>query len=396
MALIDPNRLLGIWTFLLDHLWQATLFAFIAFATARLLRRAPARMRYAIWMIASLKFLLPSAVIVSFAKLFGLDASSLMLSLASSSSDPLGILEKQKHFFYIAQSSQNVFSYANGIVASAVLIWLTGSILFFVRWYRQQAEFRQKLLESEVVKNGREYEVLETLRARLGIKKKIQLVRVQGMIEPGVWGVWNPMIVFSDRMSSHLTDSELEAVFLHELAHVRRRDNLFSTLHMIICSLFWFHPVVWFIDRQLLAERERACDDRVIEYGGKSRIYAASLVKVLRFGLGFRVAGVSCAGGSDLKKRIEHITSSGQRKLAFLHRVVVMGLVVMLGVVSVAAVHICESQISAFRKQLSVRQAQSCPNSSISQQDSESMKDLLRSAQIYFQLTRKFFADPSN
>jgi beta-lactamase regulating signal transducer with metallopeptidase domain len=186
------------------------------------------------------------------------------------------------------------------------------------------------------------------------------------MTEPGVWGVWNPVIVFSEELSGHLTDSELEAVFLHELAHIKRHDNLLSSLQMVICSLFWFHPLVWWMDRRLLAERERACDDRVIEYGGKSRVYAASLLKVLRFGLGFRMAGVSCAGGSDLKKRIEHITSADAKKLMFVHCVIVMGLILFFGIVSIAAVNIGECEKHTLRKQLAAQHPKSCPSSSAS------------------------------
>ena len=65
-------------------------------------------------------------------------------------------------------------------------------------------------------------------------------------------------------MVEALTDQELEAVLLHELAHVRRRDNLVSLFQSWLSCVFWFHPVIWLIDHQLLVERERACDEEVL------------------------------------------------------------------------------------------------------------------------------------
>jgi bla regulator protein blaR1 len=386
------------WAFLVNHLWQATLFAGIAFAAAVVLHRAPARVRYTIWMLASLKFILPSALFVSLARLLGFDASAFLLSIAWASGNPLGLLHRQEQIFNVVGTSGAGFGSVHPLLIGASIVWLSGTLVFIAIWMKRQIGFHRKLRECEEVTTGRELETLNKLKAKLGIQKEIKLIRSKEITEPGVWGIWRPVIVFSTKMSSQLTDSELETVFLHELAHILRWDNLFSTLQMMISSLFWFHPVVWWIDRRLLAERERACDDRVIECGGKSRIYAASLVKVLEFGLGFRMAGVSCAGGSDLKKRIDHITSQEKsRKLALIHWMILTGLILTLAMASIAAVNIGECEKSTLQKQLSAHQKESCetyaPGSSCSL---EPVTRLFRSATFYLNLTRKAFADRSS
>ncbi|HEU4597813.1 MAG TPA: M56 family metallopeptidase, partial [Pyrinomonadaceae bacterium] len=75
-----------------------------------------------------------------------------------------------------------------------------------------------------------------------------------------------------------------------------------------LSCLFWFHPLVWFVSRRLLAEREQACDERVLEVGGERGSYASSILKVVRFCFGWKVAGVSgAAAGSNLRRRIEKI-----------------------------------------------------------------------------------------
>ena len=385
----------GAWTFLLDHVWQTTLFAGLIVAASFILRNAPARIRYAVWSVACLKFLLPSALFLYLAKLAGLDISSVLLSVAWASGDPLNLLDKQQHIFLVGESSGAIFNQARFLIAAAAIVWISGSITFLFLWVRRQFAFHKQLQECETVCEGREFEILDSSKKKIGLNRNIQLLQFREMTEPGVWGIWNPSIVFSAEMSSRLTDSELETVFLHELAHISRWDNLFSTLQMMICTMFWFHPVVWWIDRQMLAERERACDDRVMECGGTSRVYASSLVKVLSFGLGVRLAGVSCAGGSDLKKRIQHITSNeNRRKLALIHWIVLAGLVLVLAIASIAAVDIGDCERTTLRKQLSAELGEqgSTSNSACSV---ESLSGMYRSAKAYLNLTRELFSNLS-
>ena len=131
---------------------------------------------------------------------------------------------------------------------------------------------------------------------------------------------------------------------MHEIAHVARRDNLVSNLQMALCCVFWFHPVVWAIDRKLLAERERACDEAVIGAGGRARVYAAGLLKVFRFAIGWQPAGVSCATGSHLGRRIEQIMESSERISTNWHRAVTASVALALIGVSAAAAVIGQDQ----------------------------------------------------
>jgi hypothetical protein len=79
---------------------------------------------------------------------------------------------------------------------------------------------------------------------------------------------------------------------------------------MILCSVFWFHPLIWIVNRKMLSDREQACDQEVCLLGGQSAVYAASLLKVLRFCIGFRMVGLSSAAGPNLKRRIEEIMAN--------------------------------------------------------------------------------------
>jgi beta-lactamase regulating signal transducer with metallopeptidase domain len=171
------------------------------------------------------------------------------------------------------------------------------------------------------------------------------------LIEPGVWGIWRPVVVLPESIADHLTTAELDAVMLHEMIHVARRDNLTNSAHMFFCCLLWFHPLVWIIDRKLLAESERVCDEKVLELGGSSKIYASSLLKVLRFCLGCKVAGISYATGSNLRRRIEKIMADNpERRLAMSHRILIAAIVAAAVIFSIAAGMLSRTNVSAQSK----------------------------------------------
>src|SRR3989442_3321211 len=329
------------WPFLANHLWQATLFSLLAFAAAALLRKGPGRARYAIWLIASAKFILPSAILVIIARRLGLDFSFSFVSnneighgtgIVSQLTTPLVLWEDS------TVASETVVRGHNELFCAFTLIWLTGCLAFLAVWWRHRARFRGAIKASQINARTRERETLERVREWLKIKRQVRLSISQQTIEPGVWGGWRPVVLLPERMGEELDDAELEAVMMHEMIHVARRDNLIASVQRLLCCLLWFHPLVWLLDRLLLVERERACDEEVMRLGGASEVYASSLLKVLRFCLGWNVAGASNATGSNLGRRIERIMSTNvDMKLSIWHRLTIVSIAVLVITLSIAA-----------------------------------------------------------
>ena len=83
--------------------------------------------------------------------------------------------------------------------------------------------------------------------------------------------MFHPVILLPDGIDAHLTPLQLESVLLHEMAHVRRRDNVTGVIHRVVEILFWFHPLIWWMGARLHDERERACDEDVLCARGSSR-----------------------------------------------------------------------------------------------------------------------------
>ena len=131
----------------------------------------------------------------------------------------------------------------------------------------------------------------------------------EAFAEPGVFGIREPVLLLPREALSRMSSAELSAVVAHEMCHVRHRDNLAAAVHMFVEAVFWFHPMVWWIGRRLLEERERACDETVIELGAARRTYAEGILKACRVAFESKLGVVAGASGASLSQRIAAIVS---------------------------------------------------------------------------------------
>ncbi len=120
-------------------------------------------------------------------------------------------------------------------------------------------------------------------------RKQVRLLISTEISTPMVAGFSRPAILIPAKMLEALDESDLSRIGLHEAAHLARRDDYALLFERIIEALFFLHPAIRWITRQLDLEREIACDDFVVEAGGGSGRYAACLTRVAEMALGMRV-----------------------------------------------------------------------------------------------------------
>jgi beta-lactamase regulating signal transducer with metallopeptidase domain len=306
---------------LVDHLWQTTLFAALALGATLLLGKGPARARYAIWLMASAKLALPSCVLIGLAGAAGIDPASPPLGDLSRTIDRVAAPFTGSPG--IAPVVEPAHDEGPGAFAVLTLVWAAGCAALAASWWRRRRRVSRAVVSSRRIAAGRERAALDQARARVGSTLSTPLLVSPLVEQPGVYGVLSPVVLLPEGIAGRLSEDELETVLLHELVHIRRRDNLIGNLHRVLCCLFWFYPVAWLIERRLLVERERACDDAVLDLSAAPGVYVSGLLKVSLFCLGPRVAGVSAAG-SCLRERLAGIAAhpSGSR-LGGLHRAIV-------------------------------------------------------------------------
>jgi len=324
---------------LINHLWQATLFSLIAWLAAAMARKSSARARYLIWLIAFVKFVIPSALLISLPiSLIGIRGFDPMrqtevASTANESNPPPSAAltnTSVKIIFQITEplappaiatnsSTSAAEDSHHGLYLLLMIGWLSGTALLILWWMMRRWWLARLLRMEHRFTSGREAEVLQRVRMWLGIRREVGLIVSNRVKEPGVWRAWRPVILLPEGLVAMLSDEELEVVMIHELMHIRHHDNLIGALQMIVCGLFWFHPLIWLIDRRLLEERELLCDEKVIQLSGEATTYAECLWKIAQFGFGWPIDGISRAVGSNLRRRIERMLSDDYQLRSLLH-----------------------------------------------------------------------------
>src|SRR5581483_6024845 len=134
--------------------------------------------------------------------------------------------------------------------------------------------------------------------------RQVQVSVSDRVTVPTAVGFFRPMVILPAWTVDELSLEELNAVVLHEMAHLRRWDDWSNLAQKVIRALFFFHPAVWWIDNRLTLEREMACDDLVLAETSNPRAYAECLVSLaeknfLRRGLAMAQAAVG---------RIQHMS----------------------------------------------------------------------------------------
>jgi len=272
------------------HLWHSTLFAAMAALLTLAFRANKALVRYWLWLIASYKFLIPFALLTSLGSHIPWTPSSVREIAAATPT-----------FTYTVERFSQPFP-PNPLPASATSthfwidlvipgMWLCGVAFLGLIRLRKWRAIRSVVRASVPVK----------------IAASVEVRSSPGLLEPGVVGWLRPVLLLPHGIAERLTPSEMNAILAHELCHVRRRDNLLAGLHMIVETIFWFHPLVWWIGARLLEERERACDEDVVSQGNQPGVYAEAILSVCKFYAESPLVCVSGVTGSDLRKRIEAI-----------------------------------------------------------------------------------------
>ena len=110
--------------------------------------------------------------------------------------------------------------------------------------------------------------------------RKVSMLVSRRLEVPTAIGFYRPAIILPAWLLESTPAEELKYILLHELAHLRRRDDWTNLAQKILKALLFFLPSVWWIERRLSLDREMACDDAVLAQSGSPRGYAECLARV--------------------------------------------------------------------------------------------------------------------
>lgn len=272
-----------------NHLWQSTLMAGVAGLLTVGLRKNRARVRHWVWVAASCKFLIPLSVLMALGnQIEWRRAPEIAPARSYVLIDRVGAPFTAPP---IASTSVAMPSTENSLSEVLLGVWACGFLgiacAWAVRWRRIRA----------AVRAGSPVEV--------GLS--IPAISSPALLEPGVFGMFRPVLLLPEGILDRLIPEQFKAVIAHELCHVRYLDNLAAAVHMFIETVFWFHPLLWWMGKRMVEERERACDEEVLRMGSQPRVYADAILNVCKHYVESPLACVSGVAGANLKKRIAAI-----------------------------------------------------------------------------------------
>jgi bla regulator protein blaR1 len=258
-----PSQLLP----LANHLWQTTLFADAAGLLTLLLQKNRAFVRYWLWIAASLKFLIPFSVLMEVGGLLRRHTAAGVPSTPVATGLSFAFEQVSEPFTSTAREVAIPgahWPYTGVIVPVLIALWAVGFAWLVCRWAVHWRRIRASVRTAS------------SLNLPIGWPVKSP----PAFGEPGVFGVVRPVLLLPDGILDRLAPPEMDAIVAHELCHIRRRDNLVTVIHMAVESLFWFHPLVWWVGARLIEEREGACDEDVLQTGGDPQAYAEGILKI--------------------------------------------------------------------------------------------------------------------
>jgi beta-lactamase regulating signal transducer with metallopeptidase domain len=186
-----------------------------------------------------------------------------------------------------------------------VSIWLAGMLIGCVRWLAVQVWLHRLSRRMQVCKDSDWLKLVENLRLDYQIKRPVKLLISDASVTPIMWGIWKPVVVLPAE-SRQWPAGRLGIVLRHELAHVKRWDCLTQEMAHAVCVLYWFNPLVWLAASRMRAEREKACDNFMLNTGARPAEYANHLVEIARqFSAAAHFGGaVAMARPSGLEQRV--------------------------------------------------------------------------------------------
>ena len=293
------------WT-LLHSLWQGLLLTIIVAAILFATKKSAPAFRYSL--LTALLFCFIGAVTITFLVQWQL-SSDIETALARTITTP-NIFAAQNNWWHTVTDFMNHYStWIMAVWAAVVLMKLMRMLIdmYYVNRLRRSGISYPD--ESWIIH-------LQQLSHKVGIRKKVMLFESQLVSIPMVAGHFKPVILLPLGMLAQLSVAEVEAVLLHELAHIRRHDYMINLLQRITGILFFFNPAVLWLSALIRSERENCCDDVAITHTNNKLKFIEALISVKQHAMAAAPIAMNFLGQKNLLlHRVNRIVHNRNKSL---------------------------------------------------------------------------------
>jgi uncharacterized protein (TIGR03435 family) len=180
-----------------------------------------------------------------------------------------------------ASFSEDVYRVApTPLLPWVVAIWIAGAMVFWLRLIRGWI-LAERLRSNLVRPAPREWQhALDRLKTRIRVSRPVRLLVSPLLQAPAVVGWFRPVVLAPVGALAGLPPEQIEALLLHELAHIRRHDYLVNIAQSATEALLFYHPAIWWVSGHIRAERELCCDDIAVSVSGDTVAYARALAEL--------------------------------------------------------------------------------------------------------------------
>ena len=318
---------------ILNHLWESSLFGVGRVLLILALGKSWSVSRHLLAWASLLKFLIPFAWIgevIGFVKSLFVasdDSVTVMIPLVNAFSDTLRI-DTWIDIGLAAGDSRSAIPWT----AITLFVWIIGLAVAGHLWIRQYRSVRRSIDSNchDACEDWQELarRIWDSRRDRPEI-----LVGRDNSLSAGVFGFLRPVVIVPESFTQSFSDCEREAFLRHEFQHIYRYDNIWLFVQKIVRNIFWFHPLVWWLDRQISAEREIMRDEEVIRKTRNITSYINCLMKASNIKLPSSYATSVGIKGSPFARRVKSIGRIKSSRLADKLSVVAsVGAIIVMGI----------------------------------------------------------------
>lgn len=309
---------------LLHSIWQAAIVYSIVFVLHRAVKDIPATLKYNTGILAM------GIVFVWFCKTFisYIDTAQATVYVSTGSSiihhNTTTVLSNS------ISTGNNWHYYIEQYLPALVNLYIAGLGILLGRllynFYRTQRIRSKGLIVPDIQYVSSFYNYAR----QMNIGKGVRFFLSTYIDTPMVAGALKPIVLVPAAMISQLQPDELEAILLHELAHIKRHDYLFNILQTVIETILFFNPFVWLISKQVRREREHCCDDMVLAYTEDALPYAKALASLEMYRQNNNQLTLAAAGNKhQLFNRIKRIMEMKKNTTSYPQ--VMLTICIMLG-----------------------------------------------------------------
>ena len=324
------------WT-LVHSLWQGLLLAGIVALVIVFSKKSKAALRYHLFTASFVLFILTVGV-TFYVQIDRISAetNTMAISLVSENTGAQNAAIIQQGFQTKASAGLDALAgFFNKYAAIIVFCWLMIISFKCVKLFTGLYSIQQ-IKRRNTSSVGSYWSLrVQQLSAQLGIKGHVQFLQSGIVKVPTVIGHFKPIIFFPLGALTALPPEDVEAILMHELAHIRRRDYLVNLLQHFAEIIFFFNPAVLWVSDLIKTERENCCDDIALQQMDNKKTYINALVSFQEFDATLPVYATAFSNKKEyLLQRVKRIVYNNNKTLNNMEKIFIAGCIFLTGTLS--------------------------------------------------------------